>query len=222
MAEHEGTVGDYALLMPMTTEQAVIGGRETFGEPKKLGRGHPRLATATTCTGRFARMGITFVEVNGTVIGAAPAHARAGTAHQLLLQVPARTRRQGLRRRAAARLLPPRREDPKRSRRRRPGHRCASRRFDPVVDLPVRAHREHRARRAHPASRPARSSRTVPARLARCRTCTSATTTSPPIGSATGKRVATDGTSERPGRRRHRRGRRASAGRWPSASPRRA
>src|SRR6266516_4619641 len=35
-AGHEGTDGDYALVMPMTTEQSVIGGRETFGEPKKL------------------------------------------------------------------------------------------------------------------------------------------------------------------------------------------
>ncbi len=34
---HDGVEGDYALVMPMTTEQAVIGGRETFGEPKKLG-----------------------------------------------------------------------------------------------------------------------------------------------------------------------------------------
>ncbi len=34
--KHEGTVGDYPLVMPMTTEQSVIGGRETFGEPKKL------------------------------------------------------------------------------------------------------------------------------------------------------------------------------------------
>ena len=33
---YEDTPGDYALVMPMTTEQAVIGGRETFGEPKKL------------------------------------------------------------------------------------------------------------------------------------------------------------------------------------------
>ena len=41
-ARHEGTDGYYALLMPMTTEQSVIGGRETFGEPKKLGRGRPR------------------------------------------------------------------------------------------------------------------------------------------------------------------------------------
>ena len=35
-ARHEGTVGNYPLVMPMTTEQSVIGGRETFGEPKKL------------------------------------------------------------------------------------------------------------------------------------------------------------------------------------------
>ena len=35
-ARHEGTEGFYALLMPMTTEQSVVGGRETFGEPKKL------------------------------------------------------------------------------------------------------------------------------------------------------------------------------------------
>ena len=32
-----GHDGGYPLVMPMTTEQAVIGGRETFGEPKKLG-----------------------------------------------------------------------------------------------------------------------------------------------------------------------------------------
>ena len=41
-ARHEGTDGYYALVMPMTTEQSVIGGRETFGEPKKLGRGRAR------------------------------------------------------------------------------------------------------------------------------------------------------------------------------------
>jgi acetoacetate decarboxylase len=32
-ARHEDLDGDYALVMPMTTEQAVVGGRETFGEP---------------------------------------------------------------------------------------------------------------------------------------------------------------------------------------------
>jgi acetoacetate decarboxylase len=33
---HGSTEGEYALFMPMTTEQATIGGRETFGEPKKI------------------------------------------------------------------------------------------------------------------------------------------------------------------------------------------
>jgi acetoacetate decarboxylase len=65
-AVHEELVGDYALVMPMTTEQAVIGGRETFGEPKKLGdvvleRDGARVR------GAFTRMGVTFVEVTGTV-----------------------------------------------------------------------------------------------------------------------------------------------------------
>jgi acetoacetate decarboxylase len=35
-ARHGDVEGEYALFMPMTTEQATIGGRETFGEPKKI------------------------------------------------------------------------------------------------------------------------------------------------------------------------------------------
>jgi acetoacetate decarboxylase len=66
MARHEGTEGDYALVMPMSTEQSVIGGRETFGEPKKIGdvtleRDGDRI------TGKVTRLGTTFVEVTGTV-----------------------------------------------------------------------------------------------------------------------------------------------------------
>lgn len=65
-ARHGGTDGFYALLMPMTTEQSVIGGRETFGEPKKLGqvtldRDGDRIV------GTVARMGTTIIEVAGTV-----------------------------------------------------------------------------------------------------------------------------------------------------------
>ena len=36
-ARHGRVEGEYALFMPMTTEQATVGGRETFGEPKKIG-----------------------------------------------------------------------------------------------------------------------------------------------------------------------------------------
>ena len=53
----------------------------------------------------------TFVEVDGHGRRGAAGAARR-PAHRLLLQVPARARRQGLRRRAVARLLPPRRDDP--------------------------------------------------------------------------------------------------------------
>ena len=30
-AAHEGVEGEYPLLMPMTTEQETVGGRETYG-----------------------------------------------------------------------------------------------------------------------------------------------------------------------------------------------
>ncbi|MFZ0664607.1 MAG: acetoacetate decarboxylase family protein [Acidimicrobiales bacterium] len=67
-ARHEDTAGDYALVMPMTTEQAVVGGRETFGEPKKLAdivldRWDESVA------GSFTRMGTKFLEVRGSVTG---------------------------------------------------------------------------------------------------------------------------------------------------------
>jgi acetoacetate decarboxylase len=65
-ARHEGTEGFYALLMPMTTEQSVIGGRETFGEPKKLGS-VDLLRHGDRVTGTFARMGTEIVTVDGTV-----------------------------------------------------------------------------------------------------------------------------------------------------------
>ena len=35
-ARHGELQGDYPLFMPQSTEQSVTGGRETFGEPKKL------------------------------------------------------------------------------------------------------------------------------------------------------------------------------------------
>jgi acetoacetate decarboxylase len=67
-ARHEGTDGYYALFMPMTTEQSVIGGRETFGEPKKLGQVALE-RDGDTVSGTFARMGTTVVEITGRVTG---------------------------------------------------------------------------------------------------------------------------------------------------------
>ena len=47
-ARHEDRLGEYPILMPMTTEQSLIGGREVNGEPKKLAEVEVT-ATATTC-----------------------------------------------------------------------------------------------------------------------------------------------------------------------------
>jgi acetoacetate decarboxylase len=67
-AVHDGMVGGYPLVMPMTTEQAVVGGRETFGEPKKLA--DVVLAReGDRVRGAFTRLGVTFVEVDGRVLG---------------------------------------------------------------------------------------------------------------------------------------------------------
>lgn len=67
-ARHESVDGDYALVMPMTTEQAVIGGRETFGEPKKLAE-VALTRDGDAVRGSFARMGTTFVEIAGAITG---------------------------------------------------------------------------------------------------------------------------------------------------------
>jgi acetoacetate decarboxylase len=63
-ARHGSVEGEYPLFMPMTTEQATIGGRETYGEPKKIG------AVSITVDGdqidaKFERMGFTLAQVRG-------------------------------------------------------------------------------------------------------------------------------------------------------------
>ncbi|WP_055491568.1 acetoacetate decarboxylase family protein [Streptomyces sp. TP-A0356] len=70
-AAHGGIEGWYPLVMPMTHERALTGGREVFGEPKKLGevtieRDGPAVRAC------LARHGIAFVEVRGAVSGELP------------------------------------------------------------------------------------------------------------------------------------------------------
>ena len=65
-ARHGDLAGYYPLLMPMTTEQAVVGGREIFGEPKKIADiALDRDGDALHATVR--RLGVTIIEVTGTV-----------------------------------------------------------------------------------------------------------------------------------------------------------
>jgi acetoacetate decarboxylase len=65
-ARHGSQEGEYALFMPMTTEQATVGGRETYGEPKKIG------AVAIDIDGdrvhaHIERLGFRLAEVEGTL-----------------------------------------------------------------------------------------------------------------------------------------------------------
>lgn len=70
-ARHRDTEGFYPLLMPMTTEQAVIGGRETFGEPKKLAdivlETDSEPSPGSAVRGVVTRMGVGIIELGGTL-----------------------------------------------------------------------------------------------------------------------------------------------------------
>ncbi|HLH29256.1 MAG TPA: acetoacetate decarboxylase family protein, partial [Acidimicrobiales bacterium] len=136
---HEGTDGDYALVMPMTTEQAVIGGRETFGEPKKLAemvldRDEHGVRGAVT------RMGVTFLEVEGE-IGAEvdPAPERVRSSFYLkFLPSPTGKGFDG-----DPLLVHVRRRERTRRQWRVNGQvTLRESRFDPVADLPVRRLRD--------------------------------------------------------------------------------
>ncbi|MFE5939813.1 acetoacetate decarboxylase family protein [Streptomyces sp. NPDC056470] len=70
-AAHGDQEGWYPLVMPMTLERALVGGREVFGEPKKLGEVAVERdgLVVRACVGRH---GIDFVEVRGAVSGPLP------------------------------------------------------------------------------------------------------------------------------------------------------
>lgn len=74
-ARHGDVEGEYALFMPMTTEQATIGGRETFGEPKKIGEVTLRV-DGDVVSGRIARMGSTVAELTGVLGAEQPGYER--------------------------------------------------------------------------------------------------------------------------------------------------
>lgn len=74
-ARHGDVEGEYALFMPMTTEQSTIGGRETYGEPKKIAEVTLSVEDGRV-TGRIARMGWTVAEVGGTLGAEQPGYER--------------------------------------------------------------------------------------------------------------------------------------------------
>ena len=65
-ARHGSVEGEYALFMPMTTEQATVGGRETYGEPKKIGNVVISV-DGDNVRASFDRMGFPLARVEGTL-----------------------------------------------------------------------------------------------------------------------------------------------------------
>ena len=138
-ARHEGVVGNYPLVMPMTTEQSVIGGRETFGEPKKLAevtleRGGGD--AGDRIVGRVTRLGTTFIEVEGTVVEALPTPPENDRVDFYFKFLPAPD---GKGFDAEPALVYCHRHETSRSLERIEGTvTLRESRFDPVADLPVR------------------------------------------------------------------------------------
>jgi len=67
-ARHGDVEGDYPLFMPQSTEQSVTGGRETFGEPKKLGEIKIE-RDGDDVRARVSRLGFDLITVSGSVTG---------------------------------------------------------------------------------------------------------------------------------------------------------
>ncbi|MGI9432235.1 MAG: acetoacetate decarboxylase family protein [Myxococcota bacterium] len=65
-ASYDGVEGIYLITMPMTTEQAVIGGRETYGEPKKIADIDFQ-RDGDSVRAKVSRMGVTYLEAHGTI-----------------------------------------------------------------------------------------------------------------------------------------------------------
>jgi acetoacetate decarboxylase len=60
----DGVEGIYLITMPMTTEQAVVPGRETYGEPKKIAQIDFR-REGDRVRASVSRMGLTYLEAEG-------------------------------------------------------------------------------------------------------------------------------------------------------------
>jgi acetoacetate decarboxylase len=61
---YDGVEGIYLITMPMTTEQAVVPGRETYGEPKKIAQ-IEFAADAERAGAKVTRMGVAYLEAHG-------------------------------------------------------------------------------------------------------------------------------------------------------------
>lgn len=132
---YAGAPGSYDLLMIMSIEGAVVGGRETFGEPKKLGQATLR-REGEEVVATMSRKGVDLVEVRGRVVetlAPGPVDERFAFYFKFLLDP------QGGRFDADPSLVRVRRTQQDRLRERVEGEVILRESpFDPVADVPVR------------------------------------------------------------------------------------
>lgn len=132
---HGDVEGCYDLLMIMTTEGAVLGGRDTFGEPKKVGEA-TLLHEDGQVVGTMSRKGVDLVTIRGRVaeeLPVGPVSERFAFYYKFLLDP------EGGRFDAEPELVHVRRTQEDRLRERIEGEIIlADSPFDPVADLPVR------------------------------------------------------------------------------------
>ncbi len=70
-AAHGEVQGEYSLAMPMGSESAVVGGRETWGEPKKLAECRVE-RSGDDVVASIHRAGVTYAELRGRVVETLP------------------------------------------------------------------------------------------------------------------------------------------------------
>jgi acetoacetate decarboxylase len=128
-------VGSYDLLMIMNTDTAVVGGRETFGEPKKVGEASIR-HEGDQVVAALSRRGVVLAEVRGRVVEQLPVEPRSEryAFYFKFLMDPAGGRFDG-----DPSLVHVRRTQEDRLRERIEGELILrDSPFDPIADLPVR------------------------------------------------------------------------------------
>ena len=65
--KYKGEAGAYCLAMPVTTDIAMIGGREVFGYPKKIAESITLTRNGNEVHGKCVRNGFTIIEIKGTL-----------------------------------------------------------------------------------------------------------------------------------------------------------
>jgi len=65
--QYKGEAGAYCLAMPVTTDIAMIGGREVYGYPKKIAESITLTRNGNEIHGKCVRNGFTIIEVKGTL-----------------------------------------------------------------------------------------------------------------------------------------------------------